>query len=143
LDDPGNPTLFDALVGVRNRARREHIDQMLRRNGCAVKTTPDGFHLIQRLADAILSNRDIARPDLIIADAVLPGCTGASLLAGLRDLGWETPVILLTMDGGPRSWPQHIRGLLAMPIDMNELEQVIRLALGHRGRGHRRQRHAI
>lgn len=132
----GDSRRAEALVGVAEARPRREIGAMLSRLGFTVSSEADGFRLIERIADAILG-KPVERPALIIADAVLPGCTGLSLLGGLRELGWQTPVILL----GPRSpdaarrqaWSSGVSGVFTAPYDMHELHAFVLSLLHHGG----------
>jgi|GEM_PF-986269 len=132
----GDSRRAEALVGVAEARPRGEISEMLSRLGFAVSAEADGFRLIERIADAILG-KAVERPALIIADALLPGCTGLSLLGGLRDLGWQTPVILLS----PRSpdaarwqaWSSGVSGVFTAPYDMDELHSFVLSLLNHGG----------
>lgn len=122
----------EALVGIADRERREEVAAMLCRNGCDVTAHADGFHLVERLADAILGRQTRRRPDIIIADAILRGCSGVTLLEGLRQLEWDTPVILLTDRSVAIShrWAwRAVSGVFTEPFDIDALEAFVRFAL--------------
>lgn len=131
------PRRADALVGVADVETRCQIIAMLRGLGFHVTAEADGFRLIERLADAILG-KPVERPAVIIADAVLPGCTGLSLLSGLRDLGWNTPVILLSSRARQfarrLASGRNISDLFAGPFDVRALNEfIINHVLQHQG----------
>lgn len=82
-----------AHVAVRDDDLRQAISEALRDDGWAVEDSPSGYHLLQAIDP---SNRWLPwRSELIVADAFSPGCSGVSLAAGLRDLGWSSPIVLL------------------------------------------------
>jgi hypothetical protein len=85
-----------AFVAVETQGRRRDIAAALRADGWAVAELPTGFHLVRALADWILEKGSDIKPSLIIVDAILPGCTGMSVASGLADIGWQTPVVILT-----------------------------------------------
>lgn len=87
-------------ITVRNPVYRSQITERLRRLGWTVIEQPTGFHLIQALAD-LIEGHPWRKPELVIADAVSPGCSGLSIAEGLQDLGLEIPVVLLRERGQP------------------------------------------
>ena len=91
---PARPPII--LLGIAAEETRVRLAAMLHNQGYTVTAARDGYHLIESISDAILDYPDSVQPDLIIVDAVLSGCTGLSLLTGLRDLHWGIPMILLT-----------------------------------------------
>lgn len=122
-----------AVVAMRDGAVRAQVSSMLGSLGCSVDSFGNGMDLIDRLADRILAGSRSSRPDLIIAEAILPGCTGVSLLAGLRELGWETPVILLTRSDQnsvrKQAWHNGVTGIFIEPLDLNQLGEFAQLVL--------------
>ena len=56
--------------------------------GFRVEIAPDGEAGFRRACDA--------KPDLVILDLMLPGLDGYRVLSGLRDLGDDVPVLILT-----------------------------------------------
>lgn len=120
------------LVGVSDRDLRRAVTGTLAARGHDVVAVPDGFHLTQRIADAILGDSR-SRPELIIINPILPGCTGLSLLAGLRELGWDTPVIFLIdpNDEAARdqAWSPDVSGVFVEPVDLRELSAFVELVL--------------
>lgn len=128
------PRSATILVGIANTAERVTLVNMLHREGHAVVPASDGFHLVEFMADAILNSTDDVRPDLIIADAILPGCTGMSLLSGLRALHWETPIILLAPYDDPRLRREaSMRGataFFAQPCSVEKLLGITRELFG-------------
>lgn len=111
-------------VAISNREDRDYITAMLETDGYQVTTFADGYHLVEHIADAI-EDSSRPRPKLIIADAILPGCTGVSLLSGLRDLHWQTPIVLLTEKDvhlkRSRSWNYGVTAIFHQPFDIDEL----------------------
>ena len=121
------------LVAIADEQRRSNVNAAVSNLDCEVVTVADGYHLIQLIADAILDDTERPRPTLIIADSILPGCTGLSVLAGIRELGWNTPVVLLT---GPddatarqRAWELGVSGVFIEPFDVRELSAFCDLVL--------------
>jgi CheY-like chemotaxis protein len=88
-----------AFVAIADDARRKEIAGGLRQDGWAVVESKTGYHLVETLSGLILGDRPWLHPHLIIADIHSPGCSGITISQGLRDLGWKTPVILLSNRG--------------------------------------------
>jgi CheY-like chemotaxis protein len=74
---------------------RAKIVQVLEAEGCSVVEVHDGVELLEYLGEA--SERDEDWPDLIVAEAVMPGLTGIDALAEVR-LGHQGPPAILLAD---------------------------------------------
>src|SRR4051812_34765107 len=83
------------LVAVRDRDCRASITKQLRRLGWMVDEHVSGFHIIEALADVIIGDTVSPRPDLVVVDAISPGCWGVTIAAGFRDLGLAIPVLVI------------------------------------------------
>lgn len=83
------------VIGISDTHKRSRVERILAQFGCALRGFANGYQLVEFCAEAILGTDEHRRPRLIVADSVLPGVTGLSMLAGIRALGWQTPVILL------------------------------------------------
>ena len=122
-----------ALVGIANHDTREGVAALLRADGCGVVAESDGFHLVEQIAAAIEDVPKSERPDVIIADAILPGCTGLSLLAGLGDLKWQVPVILIVAAGDfhsrRKAWECGASGTFGQHFDPQHLRVFVSLIL--------------
>ena len=75
------------------------------------------------------------RPALIITDLMMPMLSGADLILALHaeaaDQGRESPPIVLLTAGSTRAASQlQVDILLLKPVDLDQLEQVIRNLLG-------------
>ena len=86
------------MLAISDPLQRAVMTALLRDAGCRVVAVKSGIHLLRRLSVAILEEDPRRRPALIIADLQLPGCSGLSILEGLRALSWETPFFLLVGD---------------------------------------------
>jgi hypothetical protein len=82
------------------RLQREVVDT-LHDQGWAVVTCDSGFHLIQAIAGVILGDHPWLRIGLVVVDDATPGCRGASIVMGLRDLGLRMPVALVARPSDP------------------------------------------
>ncbi len=106
------PTMNNArvLLAATDISLRAALSKEFRVDGCKVHELQDGLSLIAWLGDALLEDRELLLPDLIVTEAELPGCTGIHILRDLRNAGWRTPFVLL---GRPSS-AEHLREILEM-----------------------------
>lgn len=84
-----------AMVAMAHPTRRTRLTAALRADGWTVNPLADGFALVRRLADVILTEDPTRGPDLLVVDATLSGCTGLTVLEGLRALRFQTPIIVI------------------------------------------------
>jgi DNA-binding response OmpR family regulator len=121
------------LVGIADPDLRSRVARVLRQAVCAAVTAGNGDFLVERMRDAETSCPGDSRPDLIVADAVLPGCSGLSLLGRLRGLGWEIPIILLTEASNEcarwEAWSRGVTGVFEKPFDLDVLCAFVRSVL--------------
>jgi len=105
--------------------RRVETCSRLRDAGCRVVTARDGADLLRKLGTAILDDDPVRRPALIIADLALAGCSGLSILEGLRALLWDTPFFLVVADSGAdmarRAFALGATRVFAEPIDPDDV----------------------
>jgi len=92
-----------AYTAIANRLQAKRIVEALQRQGYLVLEHATGFHLVASLADVIegAGRNTLVWPHLIVADVRSPGCSGASIANGLRDLGIEIPIILIAGEHDP------------------------------------------
>lgn len=102
---------------------RDLIKDILQPVGFNVITAQDGMHCLE------LCSQDL--PDLFILDISMPGMSGWELLDGLRDIGVQVPVMMLSADA--REWSQlsdshRFDAYLVKPVRVSELlEQIGKL----------------
>jgi hypothetical protein len=100
-----DPTILDerwrplAYVTVNDSTVRTRILDVLERAGWMTIVQPTGFHLVDALGGLIDGTAAWRRPGLLVVDAYARGCAGATIAAGLRDLGVAIPTVLLATPG--------------------------------------------
>jgi DNA-binding response OmpR family regulator len=126
-------------TGSRNRvlladdddAMRTLLACALRRAAFDVVEACSGSELLERLASG-LERMPPFGFDLIISDVRMPGYDGLNVLASLRQLSIETPVILITAFGTTANHATAAKlGALAMldkPFDVDDLVALVRSA---------------
>jgi DNA-binding response OmpR family regulator len=68
-----------------------------------------------------------AAPDLIVADVLMPVCSGLSVFEALRAARWTTPIILISARDEPSvraSAARHGATFMPKPLDPEALLQV-------------------
>jgi DNA-binding response OmpR family regulator len=122
------------LIVEDDRSLREGLAMNFRIRGFAVVTAADGDEGMLKAFDA--------RPDLILLDVMLPGCSGLDILEELRERGERVPVLVLSARG---SVQQKVLGLtrgaddyMGKPFELPELLARVE-ALLRRNRADREQ----
>jgi CheY-like chemotaxis protein len=99
---------------------REILRDFLTRVGDEVATAAAGA--------AALEVVPIFQPDVILVDMLMPGMSGADVLAALRQAGLTMPVIL--MSGQPIAPPEGFFAFLRKPFDLRKLAEIVTAAIG-------------
>ena len=121
------------LLAEADGESRRLLRQVLREDGHRVVAVGDGVSLLGEVAATLLEGEGMPF-DLIISEQRLPGITGLSVLAGLRQGAWATPFILITAppDAMVTSDARRLEGtVLLKPFDL----QALRAAVNHSGSG--------
>ena len=73
------------------------------------------------------------RPDLLIADNLMPGLDGVTLIRRLRHVCPRLPILLMSGYKGVsrEAWRVRAFSCLHKPLDLDELVIAVGLALGH------------
>jgi CheY-like chemotaxis protein len=87
------------LLAEDDEDLRSLIAEALRKDGYQVVEVRHGLELLEALEPAMFEGRPETRPDLIISDYHMPGCTGMSILAGVHSTGLAVPFIVITAFG--------------------------------------------
>lgn len=103
----------------------DQLKQLFLNQRYAVETASDGQDALDALFDTVF--------DLIVLDIMMPSVDGLAVLAGLREGGIETPVLMLTAKGDAAD---KVKGLdlgaddyLAKPFSAEELMARVRALL--------------
>ena len=108
---------------------RQLVAVALRGLGYDIVEARSGAELLDELGDGLLSVDAAARPDVIISDIRMPGLTGMEILAGLRQAGWSTPIVLMTAYADLQTREEAERlgvdALFAKPFDIDDLVTVV------------------
>jgi len=120
------------LVVDDEAGMRDLLRILLEKEGYEVLTAGDGATGL-----ALAMNR---APNLVISDIKMPGLDGVGLLAGLREHGFTTPVIMITAYADSESAIQAMKqgafDYLTKPFKMDEIKLVIRRALAEAAARH-------
>ncbi len=87
------------VLAEDHEALRHLLASRLRKEGHTVSECSNGVELLDHLGEMLDRGRTCAI-DLIISDVRMPGLTGMEILSGLRSLGNNIPIILITAFGG-------------------------------------------
>lgn len=118
------------LLAEHGQNMRALLGLILRREGHAVVEANDGSRLLEEMASAIVDGQ-LAPFDLIISEHGLPGITGLSVLAGLREQRLTTRFILITDSSHVRA---QARQLGASVLDKPFNTATIRTAINDTAR---------
>ncbi|MBI1999582.1 MAG: sigma-54-dependent Fis family transcriptional regulator [candidate division NC10 bacterium] len=113
------------LVVDDEEAMREFLRILLEKDGHQVTTAADGEDGL-----ALATGREL---DLVISDIKMPRRDGVGLLAGLREHGLDTPVIMVTAyassDSAIQAMKQGAFDYITKPFKVDEIRLVIQRAL--------------
>ncbi len=122
------------VVAEDDDEMRTLLASALRRDGYEVIEVNTGDQLLHELGNELLQPSTM-RPDLIVSDIRMPGCTGIEVLAGLRRADWATPVILITAfpDGETHSEATRLGAtVFDKPFDIDDLRTAVVTIVGER-----------
>ena len=101
----------------------------LRQDGHHLIAVRDGVELLEYVASTLIFDEGAAYPDLIITDIRMPGFSGMSVLAGLRDQQWTTPIVVMTAysDEKMRSDAERLgaSAFFSKPFDLDDLRTAV------------------
>lgn len=117
----GQPAVRTVLVVEDDEAINALVSRILGDWGYEVRRAADGAEAL----DAILRDR----PDLVLADVMMPRITGIDLVARLRDEGLAVPVVLVSAYDRHRNMPADVP-FLPKPFTLAQFADAVRQALG-------------
>lgn len=127
--DDHRPSPKRLLLAEDDEALRTLLAETLRKDGYQVIEVRHGMQLLEELEPVMFEGKDDGRPDLIISDYHMPGCTGMSILAGLHSSGLNIPFIVITAFGDKAT---HLKakdlGAVAVfdkPFDVDDLRTAV------------------
>lgn len=121
------------LVAEDDDETRGALVDLFERGGYDVRAVNDGSSLLYRLEPMLLSEPGHWPPDLILTDVRMPGLDAVNIVEELREVGWDTPVIIVTGFGD-----QKLRGRInklenadyfEKPVKADEIEEAVRQAV--------------
>jgi len=117
------------LLAEDDDALRSLLAETLRKDGFQVVEVKHGLELLEALEPAMFEGRKETRPDLIISDYHMPGCTGMSILAGVHSTGLGVPFIVITAFGDEATHARaRMLGAVAVlnkPFSIDELRRTV------------------
>ncbi len=117
------------LVADDDDDLRAVVAVALRRDGHEVIEARSGHELLERVVPSILRGDAGRPPDIIVSDIQMPGIDGLSVLAGLRDTGWATPIVFMsgyvTDAVRARAAALGAAALMRKPFDVDELRAAV------------------
>ncbi len=125
LDAP--PLSGTILVADDDDDVRALVARVLRDDGYRVLEARDGAELLDRLEGAL--DDPSMRPDVVVADVMMPKMSGLGVLQALRRAGVDFPVILMTVFGDTSvnvvAKRLGAKGVLRKPFDLDDLRTAV------------------
>jgi DNA-binding NtrC family response regulator len=126
------------------------VTRALRGSGCVVVGVASADLLLDYLGRCVNFGGRFLVPDVIVSDIRMPGYSGLELLQALHEAHYDTPVILMTAFGDPRTHEEaRLLGAVATfdkPFDADDLTTAIMWAWSPTGvtatKQRRRRRHS-
>ncbi len=130
-DDPGrsaNEGPRRLLLAEDDDELRWSLTKLLEAEGFHVTALSSGTEVLEHLGGKMLFDENFSPPDVIVSDVRMPGVSGLSVLEGVRQRGWKTPVVLITAFGDEDVRAKAMRldaTVLSKPIDLDRLQLVL------------------
>jgi len=122
----GSNGVARVLLAEDDDDAREALSIALRGLGAVVEAVADGGRLLVAIGSYYRNGNMWAAPHLIVADVLMPVCSGLSVFEALRAAHWTTPVILISARDVPsvrRSAARHGATFMPKPLDLDALLQ--------------------
>lgn len=117
------------LVAEEDGDTRRLLASALRADGYEVIEATNGFELLEQLSGALVFGDPAGMPEAIVMGLWMHGVSGRSIVDGLRDAQWSTPIVLISKQRGrePREELARCRAhaLFEEPFDMDDLRTVL------------------
>lgn len=111
----------------------EVLVELFEQSGYDVRTAEDGSALLSRLEPMLLSEPGHWPPDLIVTDVRMPGLDALNIVEELREVGWKTPIIVVTGYGDAsirrRVEQMEQTDYFEKPLDAGRLDRAVREAI--------------
>ncbi len=125
-DAPLTPGLHPvALVADDDDDMRALVASALRLDGYAVIEARNGSEALRLVGNPPMT------PDIIVTDIRMPDLGGIALLAGLRDAGWMTPIVVISafVTDQVRFVADQFGAdaIFSKPVDLDDLRTVVML----------------
>ena len=121
------------LVAEDEEDFRGVVVAAMRDEGYEVIEARNGEELLELITPAVI----FQPPDAIVADIWMPGVDGLAVAEGLRQLGWATPIVLMTANATPEvhARAREIRAdhLFQKPFELRDLRRELRTLLARSG----------
>lgn len=106
---------------------RDSVGSTLTRAGFAVRTAVDARSALKEIA--------VKRPDVVVTDLNMPGMTGVDLVAEVKAIDEDMPVILMTAFGTVETAVQAMKNgaydYITKPFEGDEMVIAVKRALSH------------
>jgi CheY-like chemotaxis protein len=117
------------LVAEEDGDHRRQLASALRADGYEVVEATNGFELLEQLSAALVFGDPAGVPDAIVMSLWMHGVSGRSIVDGLRDVQWSTPIVLISKERGsaPREEPAccGAHAIFEEPFDIDDLRTVL------------------
>jgi DNA-binding NtrC family response regulator len=119
------------LVAEDDEDFRFYLAGELGRAGFHVRRVADGREFLRYAVASTLNPRRFKRPHVVVTDIRMPGHDGLALLSTIREMEWNTPVILMTAIGNLPIPSEHDAvAVFTKPFRVQDLTRVIRSVAG-------------
>jgi DNA-binding NtrC family response regulator len=112
---------------------RALVGTVLRDDGHEVVEADSGVAMLRHMESALWTDGRRERFDVVLADVQMPDLTALEVMEALRYRQIETPIVLMTAYGTPRSQSDSAAlgafALLEKPLDWGKLRAAIRDAM--------------
>jgi CheY-like chemotaxis protein len=123
------------LLAHADETRREGLAWELGHCGCTVVEVEDGKELLDYL-DTSGAFPPLPRPDVIVAELDMPGCSGLDAAKALRAQGDQTPIVFINVSSSPSAAIAAGRLTQTRLLDGEIEGGVLRAAVDHALREH-------